>query len=96
MLSRLRAACLALVTLVLSCGTLQGCCPRIPPVPPKVTCPLPPSPEPVSLSPGSVGDPATGTDLVTLTPAEAVDLGLYLRREAAWHRVAAACLGVTP
>ena len=86
-----RKLSLALLTRLLCCVTplAPGCCPVLPQVP-KVACPLPPEPTVVRLSPGSAGD------LVTLTVPEAVALAVYLVKEAEWHQIAQACLGVIP
>lgn len=89
MLKLARKLFMTLVVRLISCGA-PGCCPAIPPVPPKVTCPLPPRPVPPVLSPGSQDG------LVTITPTEAVAIGLYEIRERAWDDLAAACLGVPP
>lgn len=70
--------------------SLLGACVRTVEVPvaaPRPVCPLPKEPTEPALSPGSAGN------LVTLTPDEAVAIGLYFRDDHRWHEMAHACLG---
>lgn len=71
----------------LGCSLLGSSCPAPVQGPPKVECPLPPEPTPPVLSPGS----ADGS--VTLTPADAVALGEYVRALRHRDEIATACLG---
>lgn len=73
---------------VLPLMLLASCAKAVPVEVPQAPCPLPSEPTRPVLSPGSVGD------LVTLTPAEAVALGVYLRTDARWHQTAKVCIGI--
>ena len=69
---------------------LPACHPE-PPIPPKVSCPLP------DVHPAVLQDPV-GSDggLVTLSPRDAAAIGLMLREECRRIVVAEACLGLPP
>lgn len=70
--------------------SLMAC--TTPVVVPQPKCVLPDVPSLPVLSAASAV--VNGQDMVTLTPTNAVDLGLWIRAERRWHDVAVNCLHV--